>query len=112
MTHRTWVIATAIAFGLATWVFGWWSVPVLALLVGATQRVRPLAIAVAALAAWSILLVVDSTGPGMSALERTLSGVMGVPAVVVIFLTWIFPALLGWSLATIGQIVAGAIKAR
>jgi hypothetical protein len=48
----------------------------------------------------------------MSALERTLSGVMGVPAVVVIFLTWIFPALLGWSLATIGQIVAGAIKAR
>jgi hypothetical protein len=112
MTYRVWVIATAVAFGLATWLFGWWSVPVIALVVGASRRVRPLAVAIAAVAAWSILLVIDSTGPGMSALGRALSGLMGVPITVLILLTWIFPAALGWSLATVGETVADATRRR
>jgi len=103
MTRRVWIVATAVAFGVATWLFGWWAVPMVAVIVGATQRVRPLAIAIAALAAWSLLLVIDSVGPGMKALTDALAGVMGVPAIAVIVLTWLFPTLLAWSFGTIGR---------
>jgi hypothetical protein len=103
MNYRMWNVGAAVAFGVGTWFFGWWAVPVIALAAGASRHIRPLSLAVAALAAWGVLLVIDSVGPGMQPLTVALSGVMGVPSIAVILLTWIFPALLAWSFGTIGR---------
>jgi hypothetical protein len=99
------------AFALATWAFGWWTVPVLAAAWGAarargTRRPVESAIdrgpaeaAAAALVAWGALLAAAAARGPVGALAGGLAELIGAPAAALVVLTLVFPALLAWSAA-------------
>lgn len=98
-------------FMVATWIGGWWTVPVVAAVVG-IMRARPRGIALAAAVAWLVLLGADAAagGEAFGRLVVLLSGALGFPAIVVTVLTLLFPGALGWSAAVIGEWVAGLLN--
>jgi hypothetical protein len=101
MKNSAGFLALVLAFFLATWL-GWWAVPVVALLWGAIRPGvrRPAGnAAIAAALAWAAWLVVDRVAgtAALAALAVRLGGVMNLPAVALIVLTLLFPALLAWS---------------
>lgn len=99
------MVALVAAFALATWAGGWWTVPVVAFVAGTRERsggARPSAIAMAAAVAWGVLLIGSSTSAAFVTLVRELAGIMALPAVVLVLLALIFPALLAWSAAALG----------
>lgn len=107
MTNRTvpFLLLLVLAFGLLTWMFGWWGVAALALAAGAfasSREGRPWITALAAALAWGALLVTDVMGGRFPALSSSLAGVMGRPAAALVVVTVAFAALLAWSGAVIG----------
>ena len=95
-----WLLLVA-AFGLATALLGWWTVPVLGALWGlaATGGRLWLGAALAAAAAWAVLLTLTALAGPVGELAVKLGGVMGVPGVFLVLLTLLFPALLAGSAA-------------
>jgi hypothetical protein len=104
-----------VATGAMTWMLGWWGVVLAALLVGALYwRVRGIAwmTALAAIAAWSTLLVVDAVGGRFGALASAIAGVMRVPAAALVVVTLLFAGLLAWSSAIVGSEVVALVRSR
>jgi hypothetical protein len=101
------VIATAAIIAVATWLIGWWAVPVVGLIAGLAHA-SPRGVAGAASLAWAALLAVDVMSASFAHLTGILSGIMGIPGLALIILTIVFPALLGWSAATIGTAIRSA----
>lgn len=105
------IIPLAAAFAAGTWYFGWWTVPLLALVWG--LRVGPtrwpaMRAAVAAAIAWCGLLLYDHLkGPAWH-LALLLGRVMHLPAVVLLGVTVGLACVLAWSAATVGSEVAPA----
>jgi hypothetical protein len=95
-------IVATLLFALGTWLLGWWTVPVVAVLFG-IQRTRPALVGLAATVAWLVLLVVDASGGSITRLAGVLSGVMGLPAPVLYLATLLFPLLVAWSAASLGD---------
>ena len=109
-----WALGVAIAVAMATltWFAGWWTVPLVALVVGAMLHEaggRSIALAWAAAEAWGALLLLDGAGPGFGALSRALGGVLTRPAPLVIAVTLLFAMGLAWSAATVGAEVGRAL---
>ncbi|HEX9895935.1 MAG TPA: hypothetical protein VGA78_18530 [Gemmatimonadales bacterium] len=103
MTQRSrrtlWLGLSAVAMAAGTFWIGWWSVPVLALFMG--LRCRSGDAAIAALLAWTGLLVWNATtGPILPYADR-LGGIFGLPGWGMLLATPLFAALLGWSAATL-----------
>jgi hypothetical protein len=102
------VLVVGATMAALTWALGWWAVVLVASIVGYV-RFREggggWRVALAAAAAWGVLLVVDAVAGPFGTVTRTLAGVLRVPGPVLILLTLVFPALLAWSSATL---VAGA----
>jgi hypothetical protein len=94
------VVAAAIAMG--TWLVGWWAVPVIALAAGAAGT-RPAIVAGACAASWAALLLLNAFASGFGTLGGLLAGIMGMPMPALIVVTLLFPALLGWSAASLGD---------
>jgi len=94
---------------LGTWSFGWWAVPVVALIAGLT-RCSPGIVSAASAAAWLILLAMDVASGGVGRVASLLAGVMGLPAAALFVVTLALPALLGWSAASLGH-AARSIRA-
>lgn len=96
----------SVAFSLATALFGWWAVPLLACFWGLYDHAENRPALIASFAAglgWALLLGWTAIlGPMWSLAART-SGVMGVPSVVMIFLTLMFPMALGWGAGVVGE---------
>jgi hypothetical protein len=89
----------------ATWVVGWWGVPVVAAVVGAvlcTRRGIAGVTALAAVIAWSVLIIVDGASGRFGALARAVAGTLTLPASVLLTVTLLFSALLAWSAAALG----------
>ena len=101
---RNGTLVTSAVIAIATWLFGWWAVPIVAFVAG-LMLVRPSGVAVAATLAWAALLALDAMHASFASLVVLLSDIMGFPAVVLVILTLLFPALLGWSAATIGNAI-------
>jgi hypothetical protein len=95
------VVAT-ILFAAGTWLFGWWTIPVVALVFGLLPA-RPSLVAVAAAAAWLALLLVDAAGGSITRLAGVLAGVMGLPSAALLLVTLLFPAVVAWSAASLGD---------
>jgi hypothetical protein len=97
------VLLLAELFAVATYAFGWWTVPIIAALWALVSRdSRPaLLAALCAALGWGTLLVLDAIKGPVAAMASRLGGVMGVPSLVLILLTMIFPALLAWSAAAL-----------
>lgn len=104
------MVALVIAFALATWAGGWWTVPIVAFVAGTRERsggARPSAIALAAAVAWGVLLIASSTSAAFGTLVRELAGIMALPGVAIVLLTLVFPALLAWSAAALAGVLFG-----
>ena len=87
------------AFAVATYGIGWWSVPIIAaawaLFSSDAKRARFAALCAAG--GWATLLLLDAARGPVAAMASRLGGVIGVPSVVLLLVTLLFPALLAWS---------------
>jgi hypothetical protein len=89
----------------STWVAGWWGVPLVALVVGAllcTRRGIAGLTALAAVIAWSVLILVDGASGRFGVLAGIVGATLTVPAGVLLTVTLLFAALLAWSAAALG----------
>ena len=103
-------VLLAEAFAVATFGLGWWTVPVIAALYGiaSTNPYRARTAALCAVGGWATLLLLDAIKGPVSAMASRLGGVMGLPGVVLLLITLIFPALLAWSAAAIVPSLRGS----
>ena len=107
------VIVAAILVA-ATWIVGWWGVPLVAAIVGATLCTRrgiAGLTALAAVVAWSVLILVDGASGRFGALARAVAGTLTLPASVLLAVTLLFSALLAWSAAALG-VEIGRVRRR
>jgi hypothetical protein len=94
-----------LAFSLATLLFGWWAVPLLACFWGVYDRPENRPALIASFAAglgWALLLVWTAVQGPVWLLSQRASGVMGVPSFTLIALTLTFPMALGWGAGVLG----------
>ena len=92
----------ALAFALATAMFGWWTVPLLGAVWGgvASPSTRPASTAGGAAAlGWVLLLVATAMQGPVWVLARRVGGVMALPGWLFLVLTVAFAALLAGSAA-------------
>ena len=109
------VLFIAAAVAALTWTVGWWGVVLTALVVGAwchADRGAAIRTALSALLAWGGLLIADVVGGSFPAVSRTLGAVMHLPGALLIVVTLLFAALLAWSSARVGAVVAHLVAAR
>ena len=104
------VVLLAEAFAVATFGLGWWTVPIIAALyaLASTNPGRARTAGLCALGGWATLLLLDAAKGPVGAMATRLGGVMGLPGVVLLLLTLIFPALLAWSAATLTPSLRGS----
>jgi hypothetical protein len=107
-------LAAVVAVCGLTWVVGWWGVVVSSLVVGAMWWRRPAIawiVALAAITGWGALLLVNAASGRLGALADAVSGVMRIPASVLMIATLLFAGLLGWSAAVVGGELARGVEA-
>ena len=114
LRFNPWVLGLGVAVLMAalTWRVGWWTVPVVALVMGAMLHEangRSGALAWAAAEAWGALLILDALGPGFGRLAHALGGILRIPSALAILVTLLFAAGLAWSAATIGAEIGRAL---
>lgn len=100
------VVLAAGAFAAATWLLGWWAVPVLAFAVGAVRAAwAPVLVGSGAGLGWlGMILAADQDG-SLGRLLGRLGEMLGVPGWTILALAVGFAALLGWSGARLGALV-------
>jgi hypothetical protein len=105
------VLLLAAAMAAATWI-AWWLVPVVAAVFGVITRKQSgsaLVAGLAAIIAWSALLVAMSAQGPVGAVAATIGGVLQIRAVGVYALTLAFPGLLASTAALVARSVATAL---
>jgi hypothetical protein len=105
----------AVLLVAATWIAGWWGVPLAAAVVGVllcTRRGIAGLVALAAVIAWSLLILVDATSGRFGALARVVGGTLTLPAGALIAVTLLFAALLAWSAAAVGVEIGRVTRRR
>lgn len=103
------------AFAVATLLFGWWGVPVVAIAWGTIAwrtRGTGLVAALAAIIAWAGLLGWSALRGPVGELASTLGSVMGAPGVAIVGLTLVFPAALAWAGARLSAGITAIVTAR
>ncbi len=103
------VLIVALSSAGATWILGWWGVAIVAVLAGVVQRAnsgRPWRVALGCAAGWGLLLALDAIGGRFVRLTSVVAGVVAIPAVALIIAAILFPALIGWSGATVGALIS------
>jgi hypothetical protein len=97
------VLLLAEAFAVTSYGIGWWSVPIVAAAWALFSRDvnRARVAALCAAGGWATLLLLDVAKGPVAAMASRLGGVMGVPSVVLLLATLVFPALLAWSAAAL-----------
>jgi hypothetical protein len=103
-------VLLAEAFAVATFGLGWWTVPIIAALyaIASTNPHRARTADLCAVGGWATLLLLDALKGPVGAMATRLGGVMGVPAVILLLLTLIFPALLAWTAAATASSLRGS----
>ena len=99
------IVLLAAAFALGTIGFGWWSVPVIALVyaVVTSPGVAPVrAATLGALLAWAVLLIWSLVTGRFMVLLGKLGAIAQVPGVVFLILTLMLGFALSWSASTAG----------
>ena len=97
-------LIVALVIACVTWFAGWWGVAVVALVAGAIYRReggRPWRVALAASGGWAMLLLIDAIDGRFGHVATMIAGAMSLPAAALLLVTLLFPALIGWSAATI-----------
>lgn len=102
------VALLAVALALATWVFGWWSVPAIAVIwtLMSPHRPRtPLDVALASLLAWSALLALAALEGPVPEMAHRLGVTLHIGAAALIAVTVVFPAALAWTIASTTRLI-------
>ncbi|MGH7668971.1 MAG: hypothetical protein ACRENQ_05705 [Gemmatimonadaceae bacterium] len=101
------IVLLALAFGLGTYAFGWWAVPIVAFVWGVMSGGSPrgaVRAGAAAALAWIVLLVAQGlVRPAVFPFGRTLAGAMQMPGWALWAAEIVFPLVLAWSSALLGS---------
>ena len=103
MSYRLFLAAIGLMM-LATWLAAWWTVPIVGAVYGYVARTDPfvpLRAAIAGFVAWSVLLIAQAPGGGITRIADAVGGVIGIGALGVTALTLLFAALLAGSAAAL-----------
>ena len=103
------VLLLTASFAIGTWVLGWWAIPVFAVVAGALARHarwQAVAAGVAAALAWGVLLAWTALRGSAWSFASQVGDATGMSGVLLIILTLVFPALLGWLGAWLAQAVS------
>ena len=103
------VALLALAFGIGTWILGWWAIPVfsaVAAVFARSVRHQGRAAALAAAVAWAALLGWSAGQGSVWAFSRLAGGAMGVSGFTLTLLTILFPAALAWAATVVTQLIA------
>lgn len=109
------ILGLAVVMALMTMLSGWWAVPLLGFMFGAGANATRSASGMAALAgaaAWAGLLLLAAVRGDVAAVATQIGNIMQVPWYAVVSATVLFPALLGWSSARVGQAVGAMVGIR
>jgi len=93
------LVIVVVLFAVTTMALGWWTVPLVAALLGAFvvhPRV-PYAIALAASLSWAALLTGQMFFAPVGTVARDVSSIMHIPTLALVALTLLFPGVLAWS---------------
>jgi hypothetical protein len=102
------LVLLATAFAIATFVVGWWAVPVVAAIyaaISSAQRASAVLSAFAAMLGWLALLAIDAARGPVGTLATELGGVLNLKPISVYAVTIAFPGLLAISAAVIARAV-------
>jgi hypothetical protein len=105
----------AAAFALATFVLGWWAVPLVAACYAAitsAQRGNAVASGLAAMLGWGALLAWTAARGPVGTLAVELGGILQLKPVGVYAATIAFPGLLAVSAAIVARAIAAAYSGR
>lgn len=108
MTMRM-IAACAAAMIAATWLGGWWGVVVISAAAGIYYRAeggRPWRVALAAVIAWTLLLLHNALGGPLVHVSSTVASAMGIPAPALLVVMLLLAALLAWSAAIVAAELA------
>jgi hypothetical protein len=97
----------------ATWLAGWWGVPLVAIVAGAllsTRRGIAGLTALAAVVAWSALILIDGASGRFGVLAGVVGATLKLPAGALLIVTLLFAALLAWSAAAVGVEIGRASR--
>jgi hypothetical protein len=106
-------LAVVIAMAGATWIVGWWGVAIVALVAGFLYRDRDgraLLVALCASESWVILFLVDAVAGPLGHVAATVASLVKLPAVVLLIVTLLFPAVLAWSAAAFASEVGRVFR--
>ena len=101
-------VLLATAFALATFVAGWWAVPLVAAVYAAIttqQRSSAIVSGVSAMLGWGALLAITASRGPIGTLAAELGGVLQIKPMGVYAITIAFPGLLAISAAVVSRAV-------
>ncbi|MDB4906191.1 MAG: hypothetical protein JWO05_975 [Gemmatimonadetes bacterium] len=106
-------VLPVIAFALTTWLFGWWTVPLVAAQAAwpAGARWKASTLAWCAMGAWVLLLLWDAAGGRLGAVSQMVGGAIQVPGPVLMVVSVLFAGLLAWSAAAFVEGVTRRVTA-
>jgi hypothetical protein len=99
----------AAAFAVATFVLGWWAVPLVAAIyavISSAQRGSAVLSGIAAMIAWGVLLAITAAQGPVGTLAAELGGVLKLKPLAVYAVTIAFPGLLAVSAAVVARAFA------
>jgi hypothetical protein len=99
------------AFAIATFVLGWWAVPLVAAIyavISASQRGSAVISGIAAMIAWAALLAITAAQGPVGTLAAELGGVLKLSSLAVYAVTIAFPGLLAVSAAVVARALTPA----
>ncbi len=106
LRHFLRIVLLALTFALATWLLGWWAVPTLAFLWGAIQHGKDRSAVAASAGAglgWALMLLWTASEGPLLELANRASGVLATTGGILVAVTILFPMLLAWPAAVLGE---------
>lgn len=105
-------VLLAIVFAGATYLLGWYAVPLVGGLWGVARSTGNPALeaGTAAAAGWAALLVQGLALASYAPQLGRIAGVMQLPVIAIVIITLLFPFLLGWSAARAASVIGIEIR--
>jgi hypothetical protein len=107
------LVLLATAFAIATFVLGWWAVPVVAAVyaaISSAQRSSAVVSGMAAMLAWAALLAIDAARGPVATLAAELAGILQLRPAGIYAVTIAFPGLLAISAAIVARALTGRTR--
>jgi hypothetical protein len=107
------LVLLATAFALATWVLGWWAVPVVAAVyaaISAAQRSSAVISGIAAMLGWGVLLAIDAARGPVGTLAAELADILRLSPAGIYAVTIAYPGLLAITAAVVARAATGRAR--